>query len=138
MSSQDAAPRNLGTTDLSQRLQAVKLALVEIEKELARADGCPDGLEDFKEALDHIRLSAWAILTAAESHSYQHQAVLARFRMARGIELCENIIADLEAGAITPIAPEFDRFRTTLHETIATMGSLLRQYEHPPHLDSSS
>ncbi len=125
----DASPRVFSAAELSQRLRGVKRALEEIEKELADTDGCPEGLDDFKEALDHIRLSAWAILTASESHTYDYQTVLAHFRMARATEVCHNIIADLKAGAIVPTAPEFEVFRTTLLDTLAAMAKLLREYE---------
>jgi hypothetical protein len=85
---------------LSQRLSLVKQALAEVEDELVEADACPDGLEDFKSALDHIRLSAWAVLTAVEAKNFQHSAVLARFRLARLTEMCRSIRSDIAGGLL--------------------------------------
>jgi hypothetical protein len=112
---------------LSQRLSLVKHALAEVEAELVEADVCPDGLEDFKSALDHIRLSTWAVLTAVEAKNFQHSVVLARFRIARLMDMCRSIRSDIAGGLLTSSMPEYQSFCTALDDTREHLAHLADQ-----------
>lgn len=108
---------------LGKRLAEIKTSLLEVEQSLAEGETPRRGLEDFKMAVDHIRLSIWAILTAAQSEDYP--GVVARFRLGRAVEICQHVIADIDAGVITPGFPELERFRGAIEETQERIARLM-------------
>ncbi len=121
------------TKPLGQRLYEVKGALEAIEQELAAGSIPPEGLEDFKMVVDHIRLSVWATIAAERSQEYQERGapetkqIIARFRLHRGEDICRAALSDIEAGVIPADSPELERFYSTLQQTtdqVAHVGRL--------------
>lgn len=116
------------TKPLGQRLFEVKSALEELEKELAEGSMTPEDLEDFKGAVDHVRLSVWALMTAGWSDEYKGldspraKQVIARFRLQRADDICRSALADLEAGAIPLDSAELGQFRATVSAIAARLA----------------
>lgn len=81
------------------RVSAMRLILQSIEAELQKGSVPAEGLEDFKSAVDDLRLRVWSILAAASTGDYQ--AALERFRLRRAIELTRAVAHDLESGAMS-------------------------------------
>ncbi len=81
------------------RVSAMRLILQSIEAELQKGKVPAEGLEDFKSAVDDLRLRVWSILAAASSGD--HQAALERFRLRRAIELTRTLAHDLESGTLS-------------------------------------
>ncbi len=104
------------------RLYEVTVALEEIERELVAGGLARDGLEHFKMAVDHVRLSVWALLNAGQvdeaSDPSETERVIARYRLNRVEGICRKVLMDIENGVITPDSPELERFRTTVQDTI--------------------
>ncbi len=104
------------------RLYEVTVALDEIERELVAGGLARDGLEHFKMAVDHVRLSVWALLNAGQvdeaSDPSETERVIARYRLNRVEGICRKVLMDIENGVITPDSPELERFRTTVQDTI--------------------
>jgi hypothetical protein len=73
--------------------------LTTIEGRLARGPAPIDGLEDFKSALDDMRLRLWGLLSAAGSDDYR--AFQERFRIRRATEMCRGLGGDLRAGGVS-------------------------------------
>jgi hypothetical protein len=74
-------------------------ATLELLEEDAVAGDVPrDALEEFKAAIDHTRISLWAILTGTQSSGYR--AVIAHFRFRRAIDLCHQVAADAQGGYV--------------------------------------
>ena len=71
-----------------------------------------EGLQDFKSAVDDIRLRVWAIMTA--SNMEHPQGVLDRFRIRRAQEICQSIARDLEIGALHAGHRELDDLKQTI------------------------
>jgi hypothetical protein len=70
-----------------------------LEAQVARGDLDTPSLEEFKSALDDLRLRAWSLLTATNSddpHGFQQ-----RFRTRRGIEMCRALRNDLKTGKLS-------------------------------------
>ena len=107
---------------LGVRLYEVTVALEEIERELVAGGLAREGLEHFKMAVDHIRLSVWALLNAGQvdeaSDPSETERVIARYRLNRVEGICRKVLMDIENGVITPDSPELERFRTTVQDTI--------------------
>jgi hypothetical protein len=98
--------------DLVKRVEDLKNALGMIESELASEETPPQGLADFKAAVDSIRLSVWAILTAAHSDDYDRY--IGKYRLRRLTEMMGSMVADAEADAIPRATDEFQAFCAVL------------------------
>ncbi len=120
---------------LAERLTEIKSALEDIERELEAGSIGRDGLEDFKAAVDHIRLSVWAMLTAAQSDDPDGPAridtkqFVARFRLTRADEICRRVLADIAAGLIRAGSPDLNGLHATLRETTEQVGRFIRSAE---------
>ena len=84
---------------LRDRVTSMRLILQSIESELQRGKIPMEGLDDFKVAVDDLRLRVWSILAAATTGD--PQAALERFRLRRAIELSRTVAHDLESGAMS-------------------------------------
>jgi hypothetical protein len=75
-----------------------------LEGKVAHEDLGTLGLDQFKSALDDLRLRAWSLLMATSSddpHGFQE-----RFRTHRGTELCRALSADLRTGKLSGRQPD--------------------------------
>lgn len=73
------------------------LGALEVRLALGRAP--VEGLEDFKCALDDMRLRLWGLLSAAggpDSKGFQEQ-----FRIRRATDMCRALGSDLQAGSVS-------------------------------------
>jgi hypothetical protein len=70
-----------------------------VEAQLASRDLHTSGLEEFKSALDDLRLRAWGLLTAASSDD--PQGFQQRFRTRRGTEMCRALSSDVRTGKLS-------------------------------------
>jgi hypothetical protein len=70
-----------------------------VEAKLANGNRGASGLDEFKSALDDLRLRAWGMLMAASSddpHGFQEQ-----FRTRRGTEMCRALSSDVRSGKLS-------------------------------------
>jgi hypothetical protein len=96
-----------------------------IESRLARGQAPAEGLEDFKSALDDMRLRLWGLLSAAGGDDYR--GFQERFRIRRATELCRGLGGDLRAGSVSGRHPEL----TSLREAASELAhSVQRAQEH--------
>lgn len=84
---------------LADQVETLNVTLNAIEERLARGQAPVDGLEDFKSALDDVRLRLWGLLSAAGGDDYK--GFQERFRIRRATELTRGLGGDLRAGAIS-------------------------------------
>jgi hypothetical protein len=96
-----------------------------IEVRMALGPAPVEGLEDFKGALDDMRLRLWGLLGAAggeDSRGFQE-----RFRIRRAIEMCRSLAADLRSGTVSGRHQEL----ASLKEASAELGQgIQRAQEH--------
>ena len=108
--------------EVGQRIASLKGDLEEIEGQLAKADASDENLKDLKSAVDSIRLSVWAVLTAAQADDQAAaQEVIARFRVRRATELGRNVLVDLQNNAISADAPEIGNFTATMDQVLTQL-----------------
>lgn len=82
-----------------QHVASLNATLSMIEESLARGSGAVEGLEDFKSALDDVRLRLWGLLSAAGGDDYQ--GFQERFRIRRATEMSRGVGGDLRTGALS-------------------------------------
>ncbi len=117
------------TAGLGARLYEVTVALEEIERELVAGGLAREGLEHFKMAVDHVRLSVWALLSAGQldgaSDPSETERVIARYRLNRVEGICRKILMDIENGVIPSDSHELEQFRSTVQDTIEQVARLI-------------
>jgi hypothetical protein len=82
-----------------EQIATLSATLGTIEATLAKGQEPVDGLEDFKSALDDVRLRLWGLLSAAGGDDYK--GFQERFRIRRATELSRGLGGDLRTGAIS-------------------------------------
>ena len=101
-----------------EQVQQLKQALVEIEKRLSASDVPAAVLEDFKMAVDHTRMTVWALLSANPTAQYEVSEQIARFRAKRAAEMFKHIRSDIDTNELTIDSPELQEFYAALKETV--------------------
>jgi hypothetical protein len=81
------------------QVATLNATLSAIEERLARGQAPVEGLEDFKSALDDVRLRLWGLLSAAGGDDYK--GFQERFRIRRTTEMTRGLGGDLRAGAVS-------------------------------------
>jgi hypothetical protein len=82
-----------------QQVATLNATLVVIEQSLAQGNPPSEGLEDFKSALDDVRLRLWGLLSAAGGDDYK--GFQERFRIRRATEMSRGLGGDLRTGAVS-------------------------------------
>jgi len=104
---------------LRERVTSMRLILQSIEAELQKGKIPTEGLDDFKVAVDDLRLRVWSILAAATTGD--PQGALERFRLRRAIELTRSVAHDLETGAMSAVHGELPELRIAVHRLSGAM-----------------
>ncbi|MBE0594272.1 MAG: hypothetical protein IH616_17935 [Gemmatimonadales bacterium] len=74
----------------------------------------PERVKDLGHAVDNLRTSVWVALRAR--HAGEQDELLARMRVRRAIDTCEEVLADIYAETLTAETPGFFVFHATLQE----------------------
>ncbi|MBA3445218.1 MAG: hypothetical protein H0T58_10270 [Gemmatimonadales bacterium] len=82
-----------------QQVATLNATLETIEDSLANGQAPVEGLEDFKSALDDVRLRLWGLLSAAGGDDYK--GFQERFRIRRTTEMSRGLGGDLRTGTIS-------------------------------------
>jgi hypothetical protein len=106
---------------LTEQVGILNSTLTAIEGRLARGQAPVEGLEDFKSALDDMRLRLWGLLSAAGGNDYK--GFQERFRIRRATEMCRGLSGDLRAGAVSGRHTEL----SGLHDAAAELGKSIDQ-----------
>ncbi len=109
-----------------EQVQQLKQALVEIEQRLSASEVPVAVLEDFKMAVDHTRMTVWALLSSNPSAQYEVSEQLARFRVKRANEMFKHIRSDIDTSELTIDSPELQEFYGALKETAERVERLYK------------
>src|SRR3954464_8465651 len=96
-----------------------------LEVRLARGQAPVEGLEDFKSALDDMRLRLWGLLSAAGGEDYR--GFQERFRIRRATGVCRGLSRELKIGRMSGRHAEL----SVLQDAAAELGKsvdLARQH----------
>ena len=81
-------------------LNRMHVAVKEITHQLDTVDDLPhESLADLKGAVDDVRHRLWAVLMAANTDDYR--GFSERYRLRRMTEICQGILADVDAGRLS-------------------------------------
>ena len=123
--SQPESPSHKAGQELAAQVNELGMALQGIERELGSGEVPVSVLEDFRTAIDHTRMTLWAVITAADAGELSViTAAIVRYRLGRIIEMCRRSMADMDSGALTSKTPELPVLRAILEQTLARIEDL--------------
>jgi hypothetical protein len=102
-----------------EQISTLNSTLRAIEVRLALGRAPVEGLEEFKSALDDMRLRLWGLLGATGGEKGFQE----RFRIRRATEMCRGLGGDLRSGAVSGRHAEL----TALREAASDLGSSIEQ-----------
>jgi hypothetical protein len=115
----------MGEPSFGEHVATLNSTLRAIEVRLALGRAQVEGLEDFKSALDDMRLRLWGLLGAAGGEDYK--GFQERFRIRRATEMCRGLASDLRAGSVSGRYAELN----SLREATGELGqSIERAQQH--------
>ncbi|UCG84906.1 MAG: hypothetical protein JSW71_13255 [Gemmatimonadota bacterium] len=107
-------------TDISRQIRDLKESLKAIDRELSRREDPPPGLAEFKTAVDDVRSSLIAVITA--SHSQSYEGPVWRFRARRALGLLQNVVADVVDGTVTADTQGFEECYALVTDILERLG----------------
>jgi hypothetical protein len=115
------------------RLEDTRQALEIIVADVQAGHYPASMLEDFKEAVDHLRTTIWAIIKveegqrAAQSDSvFDLQRKVAELRLARGTKLLQQVKLDVDASEIEVLTPGIVEFEGVVKSLSERLKRLFR------------
>ena len=99
----------MGEPSFGEHVATLNSTLRAIEVRLALGRAPVEDLEDFKSALDDMRLRLWGLLGAAGTENYS--GFQERFRIRRATEMCRGLSGDLRAGSVSGRYAELNNLR---------------------------
>lgn len=106
------------------QVASLNATLNAIEARMAGGQAPVEGLEDFKSALDDVRLRLWGLLSAAGGDDYK--GFQERFRIRRATEMTRGLGGDLRAGAISARHRELAGLKEASSELSQSIEQVLR------------
>jgi len=99
-------------------VRQLRTQLEEIDKRL-QGDPLPAAmLEDLKGAVDHLRTTLWAAMSANTDDPDVLTSKLISLRMQRAAEICRQIRLDIDAGDLDINSADLPKLREALHLTV--------------------
>ena len=104
------APQCTDNNDASQRLEAVTAALRELDHLIRSGNIDARVLQDFRESVDHVRTTAWAIqqwIELGERHKDQYSVLpmLTLERVKRAAQITHDLSLDLDCADVSIETP---------------------------------
>jgi len=107
-------------------VQQLRAQLEEIDK---RPQGAPlpmAVLEDLKGAVDHLRTTLWAAMSANTDDPDVLASKLVNLRLQRASEMCRQIRLDIDANEVDINSVELPKLREALHLTVNRVERLYK------------
>lgn len=102
------------TASLTKEIEELRSALSLIDEDLTVEEPDPEAVRELVDAVNNIRQTVWGILTS--QHPDAQQNFLAEQRVARAIQICDDVLPDLSAETIHPRTPGYSIYHSTLTE----------------------
>ncbi|MGH9787885.1 MAG: hypothetical protein ACRD4U_04170, partial [Candidatus Acidiferrales bacterium] len=107
-------------------IRNLKAELEEAEARLQQTDVPVAVLDEFKSAVDHMRLTLLGISHSSGEDKYEAAAAILRSRMLHVVETCKQIVSDIDAREITVESAELKELHDTLSGTVLRIHQLYK------------
>lgn len=118
--------------ELSGRLQKVAAELRSLDDGIKSGKVDARVLREFREALDHLRLTAWSVqqwieLEAQQRDPYTVLSLLTRERIRRTAQLCDNLSIDLDAMEVTYESEGLDKLFAAVEALFTRLARMFKR-----------
>ena len=110
---------------LRQHIAQLRQQLTTVDAQLARSGDNAEGLEDLKAAVDNLRTSVWAVLSASRTSNYP--GFIARFRLRRSLDILKQVLSDLEGDGAKTLHPEHSEMQILMQQLNERIGRVRSQ-----------
>jgi hypothetical protein len=107
-------------------VRQLRAQLEEIDKRLQGAPLPIAVLEDLKDAVDHLRTTLWAAMSANTDDPDVLASKLVSLRLQRAEEICRQIRLDVDANEVDINSSELPKLREALHLTVTRVDRLYK------------
>ena len=114
----------IDTESLLKEIEELRSAIYLIDEDLTLGAPEPEAVRELAVAVNTIRQTVWGILKSR--HPDAQQSFLARFRVARAIQSCEDILPDLSSETVHRQTPGFSIY----HSTLTELSQAFREVPH--------
>ncbi len=108
-----------------EQVATLRAMLDTLETQVASGDLGSSGLEEFKNALDDLRLRAWSLLMA--TNSADPPGFHVRFRTRRGTDMCRALSTDVRAGKLSGSQAELPAMGAAAQDLAAAVKAVTRK-----------
>jgi hypothetical protein len=117
---------------LTEKLEVATANLRELEQLVKSGDLDSRVLQEFRNAVDHIRATSWAVqqwigLRAQSSDPYELLPTLAAERVRRGTTLVRDLLLDIQSGEVAIETPGLDKLYPVVVDLEQRLKILLRR-----------
>ncbi len=109
---------------LAEQVKQLKQSFADLENEVPNGDFPRALLEDFQTAVDHVRMTVWALLAAPQTDPSELSATVIRTRMNRTENMCRQIAQDIDSHNLTIESLELKQFHAILRSTLSRIDRL--------------
>ena len=120
------------TASLTERLEAATSNLRELEQAVKSGDLDTRVLQEFRNAVDHIRATSWAVqqwigLRAQSGDPYELLPTLSAERVRRGTTLLKDLLLDVSSGEVAIETPGLDKLYSVVVDLEQRLKVLLKR-----------
>lgn len=120
------------SASLTERLEAATANLRELEQLVKSGDLDSRVLQEFRNAVDHIRATSWAVqqwigLSAQRGNPYELLPTLSAERVRRGTTLVKDLLLDIQSGEVAIETPGLDKLYPVVVDLEQRLKMLLRR-----------
>ncbi len=126
-----AAPVALGSEQISSRMKDAITELHQLEAAIEAGPVDPRILADFREAINHVRQTAWVVQQWIELSEYHKDAyttlsLMTNERVRCSIQLTQELISDLDAGDLGYDTEKIEVLAEIIQKLASRLNHLLR------------
>jgi hypothetical protein len=111
---------------LIEQVRQLRTKLEEIDERLQSAPLPITVLEDLKNAVDHLRTTLWAAMSANTDHPDALNAKLVSLRLQRATQICRQIRLDIDASAVDINSADLPELSEALDLTVNRVQRLYK------------
>lgn len=111
---------------LAEQVKQLKQTFEDFQNELPKGEFPRALLEEFQTAVDHVRMTVWALLSAPQTDPSELSATVIRARMNRTEDMCRQIAQDIDSHNLTIESLELKQLHAILRSTLSRIDRLYK------------
>lgn len=118
--------------DVATDLQKLSVELLQMEERIMAGDVDARVLREFRDSVDQIRVTAWAVqkwteLQSCQGDTYSVLPLISRERIRRAAKLSEDLVLDIDGAEIDPATEDLTKLNTAVQRLAERLNRLFRK-----------